>query len=371
MFGATAERETRDWPRLMDIVQFVPAGTEVEFTLQRGDAETRNVKLAPVAAEDAFVAARGFWFKPVERIRKADNIRCNRSATVGRKPPDALTMVFRFLKKIGTQVPISALGGPVTIAKAAGYSAAEGISSLLIFLTMLSANLAVLNFLPIPLLDGGHMVFLAYEGIRGRPANEKFVVALHTAWLRVHRQLDALRAGARFEYHSASNVTKPRICSRGLRSRCFKRPASKRPPTTASSTLAHADATHNDVRSPVVDRRGRHHALLHIGFQHTERLFVPLDRHVQRLQHPLGREVVDDDPLLHIDRFGRHAERLRIQAEVENEFFRRAGDAAEVCVQRDRVLIGDFHTRAAALVVEQVEVDRRLPLRLFDLCRPR
>jgi regulator of sigma E protease len=73
------------------------------------------------------------------------------------------------------------LGGPVTIAKAAGYSAAEGISSLLIFLTMLSANLAVINFLPIPLLDGGHMVFLAYEWIRGRPANERFVVALHTA----------------------------------------------------------------------------------------------------------------------------------------------------------------------------------------------
>jgi regulator of sigma E protease len=45
---------------------------------------------------------------------------------------------------------------------------------------MLSANLAVLNFLPIPLLDGGHMVFLAYEGICGRPANERFVVAMHT-----------------------------------------------------------------------------------------------------------------------------------------------------------------------------------------------
>ena len=89
-------------------------------------------------------------------------------------------MVFRFLKKIGTQVPVTALGGPITIAKAAGYSAYEGLPALLIFLTMLSANLAVLNFLPIPLLDGGHMAFLAYEGVRGRPASERFVVALHT-----------------------------------------------------------------------------------------------------------------------------------------------------------------------------------------------
>jgi regulator of sigma E protease len=178
--GGPTTREYLDWPRLIDALQFIPAGTEVELTFQRGDAEPFDVKLAPVAAEDAFVATRGFWFKPVEQIRTAssfgEQIRYGWDETT-----EALSMVFRFLKKIGTQVPISALGGPVTIAKAAGYSAAEGLSSLLIFLTMLSANLAVLNLLPIPLLDGGHLVFLAYEGVRGRPANEKFVVALHTA----------------------------------------------------------------------------------------------------------------------------------------------------------------------------------------------
>ena len=64
---------------------------------------------------------------------------------------------------------------------------------------MLSANLAVINFLPIPLLDGGHMVFLAYEGIRGRPANERFVVALHTAGFVFIVDADAVRAGARFQ----------------------------------------------------------------------------------------------------------------------------------------------------------------------------
>jgi regulator of sigma E protease len=177
--GAPIERERLDWPRLMDLIQFIPAGTEVELTLQHGDAEARTVTLAPVAAQDTFIAARGFWFKPIERIRKGESF--GEQVRYGwDETSDALAMVFRFLQKIGGQVPISALGGPVTIAKAAGYSAAEGFSSLLIFLTMLSANLAVLNLLPIPLLDGGHLVFLAYEGIRGRPANEKFVVALHT-----------------------------------------------------------------------------------------------------------------------------------------------------------------------------------------------
>jgi regulator of sigma E protease len=42
---------------------------------------------------------------------------------------------------------------------------------------MISVNLAVVNFLPIPVLDGGHMVFLIYEGLRGKPASEQVRVA--------------------------------------------------------------------------------------------------------------------------------------------------------------------------------------------------
>jgi regulator of sigma E protease len=169
-----------NWPMLLDAVQSVPDGTQVKFTIEREGAEPYQLKLTPHVAEGLFSADRGFGFKPIERIRRAgsfaDQVVLGWNETV-----DSLTMVFRFLEKIGTQVPITALGGPVTIARAAGYYAEEGIAKLLVFLTMLSANLAVLNFLPIPLLDGGHMVFLAWEGIRGRPASEKFVIALHTA----------------------------------------------------------------------------------------------------------------------------------------------------------------------------------------------
>ena len=65
------------------------------------------------------------------------------------------------------------LGGPVMIAKIAGDEAAQGLPRLLIFLTFLSANLALLNFLPIPALDGGHMVFLIVEGVTGKPVDER------------------------------------------------------------------------------------------------------------------------------------------------------------------------------------------------------
>ena len=56
------------------------------------------------------------------------------------------------------QVSATNLSGPAGIIYAAGNFASEGLSSLLIFLTILSANLAVLNFLPIPALDGGHLL---------------------------------------------------------------------------------------------------------------------------------------------------------------------------------------------------------------------
>jgi regulator of sigma E protease len=88
-------------------------------------------------------------------------------------------LVYRMIQKMGSgQVSPTMLGGPVTIFKASFGAAKEGIGALLLFLTLLSANLAVLNFLPIPVLDGGHMVLLAWEGIRGKPADERVQLAL-------------------------------------------------------------------------------------------------------------------------------------------------------------------------------------------------
>src|SRR6185436_19750704 len=73
------------------------------------------------------------------------------------------------------------LSGPPGIIAMAGYVASQGPAALLLFLTMLSANLAVLNFLPIPALDGGHMLFLSAEAIRGKPVDERLQVRLTIA----------------------------------------------------------------------------------------------------------------------------------------------------------------------------------------------
>ncbi|MEK0424091.1 MAG: hypothetical protein RJB11_182, partial [Planctomycetota bacterium] len=86
--------------------------------------------------------------------------------------------VLEFLGLIATGKAFNYIGGPATIAVQATSAASEGVSTLLMFLTLLSANLAVVNFLPIPALDGGHMVFLAAEAITGKPVNEDLQVKL-------------------------------------------------------------------------------------------------------------------------------------------------------------------------------------------------
>ena len=96
-----------------------------------------------------------------------------------RETLDKTLVVFKTIRAMGSgQVSARNVGGPITIFEVALHAAEQGMGNLLLFLTFLSANLAVLNFLPIPILDGGHMVFLAWEGVRGKPADERVQVAL-------------------------------------------------------------------------------------------------------------------------------------------------------------------------------------------------
>ncbi len=65
------------------------------------------------------------------------------------------------------------LSGPISIAQYAGQSATMGLASFLKYMALVSVSLGVLNLLPIPVLDGGHLMFFAIEGIKGSPVSEK------------------------------------------------------------------------------------------------------------------------------------------------------------------------------------------------------
>jgi regulator of sigma E protease len=72
-------------------------------------------------------------------------------------------------KLVTRQLPASTIGGPIQIAVAAGEQAKQGATSLAFFTAVISVNLALLNLLPVPMLDGGHLFFFVIEAIRGRP----------------------------------------------------------------------------------------------------------------------------------------------------------------------------------------------------------
>jgi len=79
-------------------------------------------------------------------------------------------MIADFVWKLVTvQISPKMIGGPVFIAQAAGQQARLGFGALLSFMSFLSVNLAILNILPIPVLDGGHLMFLGIEKLKGSP----------------------------------------------------------------------------------------------------------------------------------------------------------------------------------------------------------
>jgi regulator of sigma E protease len=77
--------------------------------------------------------------------------------------------VLSIVKLIQGTVSAKTLGGPIMIAEMAGQQAKEGAVSLIYFIALLSVNLGILNFLPIPVLDGGHLFFFTIEAIIRKP----------------------------------------------------------------------------------------------------------------------------------------------------------------------------------------------------------
>lgn len=81
-------------------------------------------------------------------------------------------------KMILGEVSITNLSGPITIATYAGYTASAGLSAFLYFLAVISISLGVLNLLPVPMLDGGHLMYYLIEIVKGSPLSESVQIGL-------------------------------------------------------------------------------------------------------------------------------------------------------------------------------------------------
>lgn len=169
------------WQAVQMTLQIAHRNTSLILTVQKqGKNADESVNLAVTAtpSETEMLQTRYLRFEPLQEIQYADSL--GDSLGLGlREVGEGMTQVVMVLRKIATgEMQISGLGGPGTILYVATAESSRGLARLLTFLTLISANLAVVNFLPIPVLDGGHMMFLLYEGIRGKPINEKWMLRL-------------------------------------------------------------------------------------------------------------------------------------------------------------------------------------------------
>ena len=167
-----------DWAQLVDLIRARPEQTvalqverqgrslDIKLTLGKRDGKPMpsgylGAGVQAVAWPSAMV--REVHFGPFEAFVEG-----------GRKTWRMSILTLDSLKKMLLgQLSVKNLSGPITIAKVAGASAQSGLGDFLSFLAYLSISLGVLNLLPVPVLDGGHLLFYLVEWVRGRPLSEQ------------------------------------------------------------------------------------------------------------------------------------------------------------------------------------------------------
>jgi len=172
------------WQVVQSEIQNSHPETKVTLTIvDKENGQAKDVSFVPAQSETEMIQFRYLAFQDVEAMQYADGV--GNSIYLGfREVGEGIEQVVMTLRMLAMgEAKITNLGGPGTIVYAATSESSRGFSRLLIFLTLISANLAVVNFLPIPVLDGGHMMFLLYEGIRGKPIDEKWMIRLTYASL--------------------------------------------------------------------------------------------------------------------------------------------------------------------------------------------
>jgi regulator of sigma E protease len=167
-----------DWQQVVDRVRLRP-GSKIVLRVERDGAQVdvpvtlaaRGESKAPSGYLGAGVKAVD-W--PPEMIRE---ISYGPVAAIGEGARRTWTMSILTLdslkKMLFGELSVKNLSGPITIAKVAGASAQSGVADFLNFLAYLSISLGVLNLLPIPVLDGGHLLFYLIEWVRGRPLSDR------------------------------------------------------------------------------------------------------------------------------------------------------------------------------------------------------
>lgn len=168
------------WSSLVDMIRMKP-GQSMQFVILREGVE-ENLTVIPQSretkeGEQGFIGA--YQHIP-ESVRQQlithieySPLQAMTKAIVKTWDMSALTLRVLW-KMVSGEASLSNISGPITIATYAGVTASIGLVSFLSFLAVISVSLGVLNLLPVPMLDGGHLMYYLIEIVKGSPVSEAF-----------------------------------------------------------------------------------------------------------------------------------------------------------------------------------------------------
>ena len=170
-------KNTPDWETINLLLTDKLGSDSVELTLTpfgEDQPYQRTINLQNWTFEpDKETAFETLGINPV-----SSKVEMTLSKVVENSPAEKAGQISWFIvKAIGKlfsgELSFSSLAGPISIAQGAGASSNAGVIYFLSFLALISVNLGIMNLFPLPVLDGGHLVFLAAEAIKGKPVSER------------------------------------------------------------------------------------------------------------------------------------------------------------------------------------------------------
>lgn len=186
--GILAGDELSGFSRVGDASSFISqnAGKEIEITYKR-NTEAFSVKLTPRINPPSGEGALGIAMDEIGTVKLPvyraviEGTKMTYNVVVG----TAVSLFYFVVGAIKGDVGLGAIAGPVGIAGIAGSAAKFGFVYFLSFIAFLSVNLAIINILPFPALDGGRLLFLLIEKIKGSPVSSRISSVVHGAGMAI------------------------------------------------------------------------------------------------------------------------------------------------------------------------------------------
>ena len=159
-----------NWDELVKAIRTSP-GVPLELAIRRNSGERLTLRVTPDAAQENATTIGKIGVGPFIEVRYPVGSALWQGA---RKTLDMSVFTLEMLgRMVIGEVSLKNLSGPITIADYAGQSAQMGWMAYISFIALISISLGVLNLLPVPVLDGGHLMYYVAEIIRGRPVSDR------------------------------------------------------------------------------------------------------------------------------------------------------------------------------------------------------